>query len=173
MSDKPLIDEIREIIWTPPPLPDIEDYSGTPEADEITRLRAEVAELRKWKTAIIDRLVVQESLLKEHETNPKKAVHDIVSWEVRVALDPLVSSEAEALIDQGRNELRAENEELRDQIMRIRAEDRERIAILTAHRACTSEEHNLEQGRLHGYCVVCGVPWPCEFARMPGEEVKS
>lgn len=46
MSDKPLIEEIREIIWTPPPLPDIEDYSGTSEADEITRLRAENAELR-------------------------------------------------------------------------------------------------------------------------------
>jgi len=42
------------------------------------------------------------------------------------------------------------------------------IDVLTAsalaHRACIGAEHNPEQGRLHGYCVVCGVPWPCETA---------
>ena len=43
----------------------------------------------------------------------------------------------------------------------------ERTAQLIAHRACCSEEHNPAQGKLHGYCVVCGVPWPCEYAGKP------
>jgi hypothetical protein len=43
----------------------------------------------------------------------------------------------------------------------------ERIAQLTAHRACHSAEHDPANGRLHGYCVVCGVPWPCEYAGKP------
>jgi hypothetical protein len=45
-----------------------------------------------------------------------------------------------------------------------------RVDILTAacaaHRACCSEEHNPREGKLHGYCVVCGVSWPCETAKQ-------
>lgn len=43
----------------------------------------------------------------------------------------------------------------------------ERIAQITAHRACCGGEHDVTQGKLHGYCVVCGVPWPCEYAGTP------
>lgn len=39
------------------------------------------------------------------------------------------------------------------------------IAAATAHRACCGLEHDPSQGKLHGCCVVCGVPWPCETAR--------
>lgn len=39
------------------------------------------------------------------------------------------------------------------------------IASCTSHRACHSAEHNPEEGRIHGYCIVCGVPWPCEPAK--------
>ena len=42
--------------------------------------------------------------------------------------------------------------------------DRERVAQLIAHRACCGVEHDPDNGKLHGYCVVCGVPWPCEIA---------
>ena len=41
------------------------------------------------------------------------------------------------------------------------------VAVLTAHRACHSAEHNPEAGRIHGYCIVCGVPWPCDYAGQP------
>lgn len=41
----------------------------------------------------------------------------------------------------------------------------ERIAQLTAHRACCGSEHDPATGKLHGYCVVCGVPWPCEITK--------
>lgn len=43
----------------------------------------------------------------------------------------------------------------------------ERAAVLIAHRACCGTEHNPLEGKLHGYCVVCGVPWPCEYAGTP------
>ena len=43
---------------------------------------------------------------------------------------------------------------------------RERIATITAHRACCGTEHKPLEGKLHGYCVVCGVPYPCEYAGM-------
>lgn len=38
------------------------------------------------------------------------------------------------------------------------------VAAAMAHRACCGSEHDPQQGKLHGYCVVCGVPWPCETA---------
>lgn len=40
----------------------------------------------------------------------------------------------------------------------------ERAAQMIAHRACCGVEHDPQNGKLHGYCVVCGVPWPCEYA---------
>lgn len=43
----------------------------------------------------------------------------------------------------------------------------ERVAQLIAHRACCGTEHDPANGKLHGYCVVCGVPWPCEYAGKP------
>lgn len=43
----------------------------------------------------------------------------------------------------------------------------ERTAQLLAHRACCGAEHDPASGKLHGCCVVCGVPWPCEYAGKP------
>jgi hypothetical protein len=40
----------------------------------------------------------------------------------------------------------------------------ERLAQMIAHRACCGVEHDTANGKLHGCCVVCGVPWPCEYA---------
>lgn len=40
------------------------------------------------------------------------------------------------------------------------------LATVLAHRACCSEEHNPLEGKIHGYCIVCGVPWPCETAQV-------
>ena len=41
-----------------------------------------------------------------------------------------------------------------------------KTAAAIAHRACCGTEHDAKHGKLHGYCVVCGVPWPCETAQM-------
>lgn len=39
------------------------------------------------------------------------------------------------------------------------------LAAALAHRACCGTEHNPQEGKLHGYCIVCGIPWPCETAQ--------
>lgn len=40
------------------------------------------------------------------------------------------------------------------------------LAAATAHRGCCGTEHDPANGKLHGYCVVCGVPWPCDTAKV-------
>lgn len=54
-----------------------------------------------WKEAIIDELICLHIYNESHEQNPHKAIHDAISWNVEVALDPQVSSDAQALIDRG------------------------------------------------------------------------
>jgi hypothetical protein len=49
----------------------------------------------------------------------------------------------------------------------------ERVAQLIAHRVCFGEEHDPANGKIHGYCVVCGVPWPCEYAGKPSVAPQS
>lgn len=40
-----------------------------------------------------------------------------------------------------------------------------KLASALAHRACCGTEHDPLNGKLHGYCIVCGIPWPCETAK--------
>ncbi len=35
------------------------------------------------------------------------------------------------------------------------------------HRAVHSAEHDPANGRLHGYCLLCGVPYPCDYVGPP------
>lgn len=73
--------------------------------------RAEAEAPNPWKEAVHDALVINWAFTAEHEDNPRKAVSDLIAQEVRMALDPLISSDAQALIDRGR----AEAEPLREQ----------------------------------------------------------
>ena len=41
-----------------------------------------------------------------------------------------------------------------------------RIAAAVAHRVCIAQEHDPAHGKLHGCCVVCASPWPCETAQV-------
>ena len=41
----------------------------------------------------------------------------------------------------------------------------ERASQLIAHRGCTGMEHDPQNGKIHGYCIVCGVEWPCDIAK--------
>lgn len=40
----------------------------------------------------------------------------------------------------------------------------EQLALVLAHRGCCNEEHDPAAGKIAGFCVVCGVPWPCQVA---------
>ncbi len=92
---------------------------------------------------MIDALIVHCIYQAEHAANPTKALADLISWETRIALDPLVSSEAQALWDSGHRAGReksptyAENQQLRDRIQEL--ED----AIHLAIGCCGNDPHGV------------------------------
>lgn len=57
-----------------------------------------------WKARVIDESVICGIYTKEHDDNPRKALGDIIHWNVQVALDPQVSKEACRLIAQAKQE---------------------------------------------------------------------
>lgn len=63
------------------------------------------------------------------------------------------------------NRIKERLETLQSQAKVDSAKLAETMAIIQSHRACCGSEHNPQIGKLHGYCVVCGMPWPCETAR--------
>lgn len=54
-----------------------------------------------FREAVIDELVVCHIYNRKHDNDPKLAIHDAISWNVNVALDPRVSESARDLLDQG------------------------------------------------------------------------
>lgn len=63
-------------------------------------------DLWRWRDEVIEALVVNCIYSHKHDLNPSLALHDLISWEIRVALDPAVSSDAQALIERGRRSVR-------------------------------------------------------------------
>lgn len=53
----------------------------------------------EWKNEIIEELVCAHIYQSIHEIDPKKALTDVINWNVDVALDPAVSSDAKKLVD--------------------------------------------------------------------------
>jgi len=83
-----------------------EDDNETVEAIERARAAVRAAILAllaesdgPWKAAVIEGLVVSHCIQPEHETDPRKALADLILWHVMVALDPSVSSDAVKLLD--------------------------------------------------------------------------
>lgn len=87
-----------------------EVYVGPSELS-LTQFAALVAAAsdEKWKQAVISELMCCHIYNAAHENDPRKALHDAISWNVQVALDPQVSSDAQALINRG---AAAEREEI-------------------------------------------------------------
>lgn len=52
----------------------------------------------QMRAAVLDALIVGHIYRAEHETNPRKALADLLAWETQIALDPAVSSAAADLI---------------------------------------------------------------------------
>lgn len=59
-----------------------------------------------WKSAVIEQLVVAHILTADHETDPRKAVQDLLAFESDIAIDPRVSSAAAKLVEQAKAEER-------------------------------------------------------------------
>lgn len=72
--------------------------------ERISELERELATAKEWREAVLNELIVAHIYTKEHDTNPRKAVQDAIIWNCQVALDPLVSPDARALIAQAEAE---------------------------------------------------------------------
>lgn len=46
-------------------------------------------------------------------------------------------------------------------------------AQFIAHRAVGNQEQDMENGKLAGYCLVCQIPWPCEYAAVKKTNTKG
>lgn len=61
-----------------------------------------IAENAIWKQAVMEQCIIAH--INFYPDDPKKTLHELLNWHVTVALDPLVSSSAQALIDRGRSD---------------------------------------------------------------------
>jgi len=59
-----------------------------------------------WKSAVIDRLVIAHILTAEHESDPLKAIQDLLAYHSDIAVDPRVSGAAAGLVEQAKAEER-------------------------------------------------------------------
>lgn len=63
-----------------------------------------------WKEAVLNELIVCHIYNSSHDNDPRKAMQDAITCNCQIALDPTVSSDAQALINRGAVESRAEIE---------------------------------------------------------------
>lgn len=77
----------------------VDEYSQHPETHTVTPLYTAVD--GRWKEVLDNEAVVCFVLNEQNKDDPRKMLHDIINWHVAVALDPQVSSDAQALIDSG------------------------------------------------------------------------
>ena len=81
--------------------------------EEIKRQAAEIERLQHWQRAVDDACTVSWVPVTDdaHET-----VKALIARECQIALDPLVSSDAQALVDRGRKDVEAEIERLKTRL---------------------------------------------------------
>ena len=59
-----------------------------------------------WKTAVIEQLIIAHILTAEHESDPLKAIQDLLAYHADIAVDPRVSGAAAKLVEQAKAEER-------------------------------------------------------------------
>lgn len=96
----------------PVPVANIVAMHITPAIEERDR---EIERLKDWRTAVIDAVVIAGIYTAEHDSDPRKAIHDLCCYEQSVALSPEVSKEAADLHNEIER-LRAENTAYRNAI---------------------------------------------------------
>ena len=80
----------------------------------IARAEASLAEPQPdadgpWKLAVIDQLVIAHILTAEHESDPLKAIQDLLAYHTEIAVDPRVSGAAAGLVEQAKAEADADS----------------------------------------------------------------
>lgn len=64
----------------------------------IRAIQAAVAEADEWRRVVTDALVVSHIYRKEHDSDPRLALNELLCWERVIALDPKVSEDAAKLV---------------------------------------------------------------------------
>lgn len=131
----------------------------TEQIDEIARLR----EGMQLEIAHHQETVRELDSLREQLAAAERARD---TWILKHRDEAALSQEFERELDEARAERERDALELCTLRLKqaLTAHSPERVSQLLAHRACGSEEHDPQNGKIHGCCVVCLVPWPCEFA---------
>jgi len=120
------------------------DFPGNSEGNRIAQKA--VADIKQalaqqepnpWADAVIDQLVVHHIYQSVHDTEPRKAIYDLLCMNQSIALDPQVSSDAQALIDRGRKEAQQEQPASVDAYVGARED-----AAIWKKRALEAEELN-------------------------------
>jgi hypothetical protein len=62
------------------------EQASSTTADIATAVESE--QLNPWKAELIDALVCSHILQEEHYSNPRKALNDLIAWDIQVATDP-------------------------------------------------------------------------------------
>lgn len=63
-----------------------------------------------WHEVVREGLIVNHIFQNDHDTDPKKAIADLIAYEVALALDPRISKEAQQLVDSGTTQCVPEEE---------------------------------------------------------------
>lgn len=75
-----------------------------------------------WKTAVIEQLAVAHILTAEHESDPLKAIQDLLAYHADIAVDPRVSGAAAKLVEQAKVEEREACAKVCDEIFPLPGE---------------------------------------------------
>lgn len=74
--------------------------------NDASRKAAITEAVAPWKSAVIDQLVIAHILTAEHESDPLKAIQDLLAYHSDIAVDPRVSGAAAKLVEQAKAEER-------------------------------------------------------------------
>ena len=109
-----------------------------------------------------------------------KMVEELMEWRKREPLGTMPEGLAKMIAEyhdvKGRIEWEAEFSKILSRFTPVPDDGglKERVAQITAHRACHNQEQDLPNGKVAGYCIVCGVPWPCQYSGPhPAQENKE
>jgi hypothetical protein len=114
------------------------------------------AAVKPWVDALDDELLSMESCIMDGEA-PRDALKRAIDWNVQIALDPAVSSDAQALIERGTAAAQARIAELEDALREVRP----LVADYSAHNII-----NTALASTSGAVLPPQVPLPPEMARV-------
>ena len=118
-------------------------YNESSLSEKVAYAAGRAAEREAWKKELDDLAVCDYTYNPAH--TPREAIQALILWNTKVALDPRVSAEASALIEQGRASRDAEVEALRAEVERLRG------ATPATPKAARPEWVEISTGRVWSY----------------------